>query len=79
LFLQFLLEAVVLSVVGGLPGIALGTGVTLFPEGTFPYVPRLSAVDFVLALSFIAAAGLVSGIFPAMRAANMEPVDALRY
>lgn len=79
LFTQFLLEAVLLSFVGGLPGLVVGTAFTMFPEGTFPFTPRIDMLDYVISISFVAVAGLASGIFPALHAARMEPVEALRY
>lgn len=79
LFSQFVMEAVLLSLVGGIPGIALGGAITLLPEGTFPFTPQLVGSDYVVAGLFIVVAGLGSGVFPALRAADMEPVEALRY
>jgi putative ABC transport system permease protein len=79
LFTQFLIEAVLLSAVGGVPGILLGAAFTLFPAGTFPFEPALTALDYTITILFIVVAGLSSGVFPALKAANMEPVDALRY
>ena len=78
-FLQFLTEAVLLSFVGGLPGMVLGSTLTLFPEGTFPFTPELSVIDFVIATLFIFFAGVGSGLFPALKAADMEPIEALQY
>jgi putative ABC transport system permease protein len=79
LFMQFLIEAVLLSAVGGLPGILIGALFTLLPRGTFPFEPDLTLLDYSLTVTFIVVAGLASGMFPALKAANMEPVDALRY
>jgi putative ABC transport system permease protein len=79
LFSQFLIEAVLLSFVGGGPGIIIGSSVTFFPEGTFPFFPRLSPWDFAVAVVFVGGAGVLSGLFPALKAANMQPIDALRY
>jgi putative ABC transport system permease protein len=78
-FMQFLIEAVTLCMVGGFPGLLLGTSVTLLPEGVFPFIPRLAAIDYTIAVIFTILAGVCSGMVPAMRAADMEPVDALRY
>jgi putative ABC transport system permease protein len=77
---QFLLEAVTLSVVGGLVGIALGAGgaqivSTLIED--FRAVVSLQAV--ALATTFSAAVGLFFGIYPARRASRLNPIDALRY
>lgn len=76
---QFLIEAVIVSIVGAIPGILVATAVTFSPEGIFPYEPRLTPGDYMLALGFIIGAGLMSGLFPAIRAAKMEVVEALRF
>lgn len=77
--LQFLAEAVLLSLVGGVPGLVLGISFTRFPEGTFPFTPRLEGSDWVVTLLFVLLAGVVSGLFPALKASEMEPVEALRF
>lgn len=79
IFIKFIIEAIVVCFVGGLPGIMLGASVTLIPEGVFPYYPRLVAGDYILAVVFVSVTGMLSGFFPALRAAYMQPVEALRY
>ena len=76
---QFLTEAVLLSVVGGALGIA--TGFWLAPLLTkFAQFPTLiSNASVVLAFSVSAVIGVVFGFFPALKAANLDPIDALRY
>jgi ABC-type antimicrobial peptide transport system permease subunit len=78
-FIQFILEAILVCFFGGLPGMALGAAVILAPHGFFPYMPRLTVPDFSIAFGFTLIAGILSGLFPALRAANMQPVKALRY
>lgn len=77
--LQFLIEAVVLSSLGGLVGIALATGASLFLAGLMgvPYIfdPAINLMSFL----FSAAIGLIFGFFPARRAAGLNPIDALRH
>jgi putative ABC transport system permease protein len=79
LFTQFILEAVLVCFFGGIPGMAVGTAIVFLPPGIFPYLPRLTADDFTIAFGFTLIAGLLSGLFPALRAAKMQPVEALRY
>jgi putative ABC transport system permease protein len=77
--LQFLIEAVVLSGIGGLLGIALATGASIGLAGLMdvPYLfdPGIN----LLSLLFSAAIGVIFGFFPARRAASLNPIDALRY
>ena len=77
--MQFLIEAVVLSVLGGVIGIALALGASCARgAGAGPAVrARLGIV--VLAFVFSAAVGVVFGFFPARRAASLNPIDALRH
>jgi putative ABC transport system permease protein len=77
--MQFLVEAVVLSSLGGLIGIALATAGSFFAARLMqiPYIfnPGIN----VLAFLFSAAIGIIFGFFPARRAARLDPIDALRH
>jgi len=77
--LQFLIEAVVLSMLGGLIGIVLATAASIALAGVMqvPYLfnPWINAVSF----AFSAVIGVVFGYFPARRAAQLDPIDALRH
>ena len=80
ILLQFLIEAVVLSLVGGMVGVALGGGIASAVSAISQQIPALLAPDAVaLALIFSAGVGLFFGIYPAWRAAGLNPIDALRY
>jgi len=79
ILVQFLIEAIVLSIVGGVLGILLGYGASVgiaFIAGWPPAVP-LGAV--VVAVTFSAAVGLFFGLYPASKAAKLDPIQALRY
>ncbi len=84
ILIQFLTESSLLSLVGGLVGIALGwaigavVGVISTNSGT-PFEPAVSLSAVLLATMFSTAIGLFFGIYPANRAANLVPVEALRY
>jgi putative ABC transport system permease protein len=79
ILVQFLLEAVALSVLGGLLGILLGTGLGKLVDltGLMNSVVTLDSV--LLAVGFSAAVGLFFGIYPANQAARLSPIEALRY
>lgn len=79
IFLQFVIEAIMVCFVGGLPGMILGTMIIFFPKGIFPFDPSLSIYDLTFAFVFTLTAGILSGVSPAIRAASMQPVEALRY
>lgn len=74
---QFLVEAVVLSVGGGVIGISLGLLFLLIINHFFPAV--ITAGALMLAFSVSALIGIVFGVAPAMRASRLNPIDALRY
>jgi putative ABC transport system permease protein len=77
--MQFLVEAVTLSVFGGVVGIALGLGIA-YTAVTLMSVPFVASPPIILlAFAFSAAIGMVFGYFPARRAAQMNPIDALRH
>ncbi|MBB1076831.1 ABC transporter permease [Rhodoferax sp. 4810] len=77
--LQFLIEAVVLSAIGGLIGIVLATGASIGLSALMdvPFVFNLGVN--VLSFVFSAAIGVVFGYFPARRAARLDPIEALRH
>ena len=77
---QFLLEAVVLSLIGGFIGIALGAlGAFIVSQLQSDFQTYVTLDSILLATGFSAAVGLFFGIYPATRAARLNPIDALRY
>jgi putative ABC transport system permease protein len=79
IMMQFLIEAVALSSLGGLIGIALGLGASeiLHRSAGWPTATPISAI--VAAVAFSAFVGIVFGVYPARKAAALDPIDALRY
>jgi putative ABC transport system permease protein len=76
---QFLIEAVVLCLLGGALGIALGTGGAMIFTNVLGWSTEVGASSVALAFGFSAFVGLVFGVYPARRAAVMDPIVALRY
>jgi putative ABC transport system permease protein len=79
ILLQFMIEAVVLCCLGGLIGILVGSGGATALSKAFAWNVKISAPAIVLAFAFSAAVGLIFGVWPARRAATMDPIIALRY
>ena len=77
--LQFLIEAVVLSSLGGLIGIALATGASIALSSLMGIPYLFDASINLLSFLFSAAIGVIFGYFPARRAASLNPIDALRH
>jgi putative ABC transport system permease protein len=77
---QFLIEAMTLSLLGGLIGIAIGTGGALaIGKLVDNFKPTVQAGSILLATGFSLAVGLFFGLYPALRASRLNPIDALRY
>jgi putative ABC transport system permease protein len=84
ILVQFLTESSLLSLFGGVIGIGLGWALALLvgriaSASGNPFNPTVNLSSILLATLFSAAVGLFFGIYPANRAANLEPVEALRY
>ena len=76
---QFLVETVVVSLTGGLAGIAVGWIMTVMMSSFAGWSASVSADAVLLAFLFSAGIGVVFGIYPARKAAALNPIDALRY
>jgi putative ABC transport system permease protein len=76
---QFLLEAVVLTGVGGLLGILVGIGIGYLVTTLTGLPASLSWKPFAIGMGFSSAVGIVFGMVPAMRASRLDPIEALRY
>ncbi len=77
---QFLLEAMALTALGGVIGILVGAGLTALIRSAFPFLPATMSPFWVaLGFSTAVATGLVFGLYPAYKAAGMDPIEALRH
>ncbi|HYL09942.1 MAG TPA: ABC transporter permease [Candidatus Acidoferrales bacterium] len=79
ILMQFLLEAVTLSGIGGVLGVLLGGGIALLVRALISLPAQLSLFWVLTALIVCAMIGIGFGIYPAWKAARLDPVDALRY
>src|SRR5258705_1182296 len=79
ILLQFLIEAVTLSIVGGTIGILLGVGSSRILSLKMGWVTLTSPESILMAFLFSAAIGIFFGFYPARKAARLDPIDALRY
>jgi putative ABC transport system permease protein len=79
ILLQFLIEALVLCMAGGMLGVALGFGASTLMSAKFGWNTLVSPTAVGVAFAFSAAVGLVFGLWPARRAATLNTIDALRY
>ncbi|MCK9272199.1 ABC transporter permease [Candidatus Gracilibacteria bacterium] len=78
ILLQFLIESIILTIIGGLVGIILGETMILLFNSATPYTIIRSDFGMILSLIFAMIIGVSFGIYPANKAANLDPVDALK-
>ncbi|MDB4914848.1 MAG: MacB-like periplasmic core domain protein [Gemmatimonadetes bacterium] len=79
ILLQFLIEAVVLCLLGGLVGALVGSGGATAMSAFFAWNTSISPTSIVMAFVFSAVVGVLFGVWPARRAASLDPIVALRY
>jgi ABC-type antimicrobial peptide transport system permease subunit len=79
ILVQFLVEAVTLSLIGGLIGIGLGIGASQIVSSITDW-PTLTPVSWIVIASLSSGVvGIVSGFYPAWKASKLDPIEALRY
>jgi len=77
--IQFITEAVFISMVGGVLGMLLGLYMASFGAGLMSLDIGVTPMTVILAISFSTMVGILSGIYPAFKAAGKDPIEALRY
>ena len=77
--LQFLIEAVILSSLGGMIGILIGVGASELVSAKTGWPILVSPTSVIVAVAFSAAVGMFFGYYPARKAARLDPIEALRY
>ena len=76
---QFLIEAVLISVVGGMIGIVLGVGSSYIIKGILRWPVIITGFSILLSFAVCTVTGVFFGWYPAKKAADLDPIDAIRY
>jgi macrolide transport system ATP-binding/permease protein len=79
IMVQFLIEAVLMTFIGGLTGILLGCGASVLITVFAGWAVRVSLFSVLLATTFSLVVGIVFGLWPAQKASQLDPIEALRY
>lgn len=79
ILIQFLIEAIVLCIIGGVIGMTLGVGGAYLIAKLAKWPPLVSWATILLAFAFSAGIGILFGLLPASKASNLDPIDALRH
>lgn len=79
ILLQFLIESMTLTALGGLIGIGFAVGVSMLASQFLPFTAVISPVVVLIGFTFSAFIGIIFGILPANKASKLSPIDALRY
>ncbi|MDD5585083.1 MAG: FtsX-like permease family protein, partial [Candidatus Omnitrophica bacterium] len=79
IMIQFLIEAILMSFIGGIAGILLGAGTSVLITLFAGWTVKVSLLSVVLATTFSLMVGIVFGLWPARKASKLDPIEALRY
>ena len=79
ILMQFLIEAILISITGGLLGVVLGLGATVFIEKFLHWPTSVALYSIVVSFAVCAITGIFFGWYPARKAAALDPITALRY